>query len=130
MSTKITIDGIYPGASVLGVPDTTGRQQLYQGTLVLSGNYGGAATHGDTLSFANISGLLSQTVPLAVEIYEQPAAGVAPSFYSAIFQPGSTIANGAVNFSLNGVEFTQGNAYSGVLAAAVWKFRAWFPKGK
>jgi len=34
------------------------REQIYQGKLTLSGNYWGGATHGDTLSFANIFGLL------------------------------------------------------------------------
>jgi hypothetical protein len=130
MAVAVKIDGIYPGASVLGVPDTTEREAIYQGALTLSGNYGTGTSHGDTLSFANIPGLLSQTVPLRVEIYEQPAAGTAPSFYSAIFQPGSTIANGAVNFSLAGTEYTEGSAYSGAIASAVWKFRAWFPQGK
>ena len=113
--------------------DVTEREQIYQGTLTLSGNYGGAATHGDTLSFANIFGLLSQKVPLKVEIYEQPPAGTAPSFFNAVFCPGTTIANGVVSFATSfGTEYTQGNAYSGVapLAAAVWKFRAWFPQGQ
>jgi hypothetical protein len=101
--------------------------------LTLSGNYGGGATHGDTLSFANIFGLLSQKVPLKVEIYEQPPAGTAPSFFNAVFCPGTTIANGVVSFATSfGTEYTQGQAYAtnATLAAAVWKFRAWFPQGQ
>jgi hypothetical protein len=99
--------------------------------LALSGNYGGGATHGDTLSFANIFGLLSQKVPLTVKIYEQPPAGTAPSFLNAVFCPGTTIANGVVSFSSTfGTEYTQGSAYSGAIATAVWKFRAWFPQGQ
>jgi len=112
-----------------GLPDPTAAEAIYQGTLTLSGNYGTGSSHGDTLSFASGS-ILSNSVPNRVEIYEQPAAGTAPSFYSAIFQPGTTIANGAVNFSLAGTEYTQGTAYSGAIATAVWKFRAWFPRGK
>jgi hypothetical protein len=130
MAIKVTLDGVGTGTNLLGVPDVTEREQIYQGALTLSGNYGGAASHGDTLSFANIFGLLSQRPPLKVEIYEQPAAGVAPSFYSAVFQLGTTIANGAVNFSLAGTEYTQGTAYAGAIATAVWKFRAWFPLGQ
>lgn len=110
--------------------DTTQREQFYTGTLTLSGNYGGASTHGDTCSFGNISGLLSQSVPIRVEIYEQPAAGTAPSFYTGVYQLGTTIANGAVNFSLAGIEYTQASAYSGAVSTAVWKFRAWFPLGR
>ena len=133
MAIKVTLDGGGTGANVLGVPDVTEREQIYQGTLTLSGNYGGAATHGDTLSFANIFGLLSTKIPLKVEIYEQPPAGTAPSFFNAVFCPGTTIANGVVSVATAyGTEYTQGNAYSGVapLAAAVWKFRAWFPQGQ
>ena len=133
MAIKPTLDGGGTGANVLGVPDVTEREQIYQGTLALSGNYGGAATHGDTCSFANIFGLLSTKVPLKVEIYEQPLAGTAPSFFNAVFCPGTTIANGVVSFATSfGTEYTQGQAYSAVaaLAAAVWKFRAWFPQGQ
>ncbi len=133
MAIKVTLDGGGTGANVLGVPDVTEREQIYQGTLTLSGNYGGAATHGDTLSFANIFGLLSQKVPLKVEIYEQPPAGTAPSFFNAVFCPGTTIANGVVSFATSfGTEYTEGQAYAtnATLAAAVWKFRAWFPQGQ
>ena len=133
MAIKATLDGVGTGTNVLGVPDVTQREQLYQGTLTLSGNYGGAATHGDTLSFANIFGLLSTKVPLKVEIYEQPTAGTQPSFFNAVFCPGTTIANGVVSFATSfGTEYTQGQAYAtnSALAAAVWKFRAWFPQGQ
>jgi hypothetical protein len=118
--------------SYLGTPDVTKGEQFYVGTLTLSGNYGTSSSHGDTLSFANISGLLSQSAPIRVEIYEQPAPGTAPSYYSAVYQKkatGATIANGAVNFSLAGTEYTEASAYSGVISTAVWKFRAWFPLG-
>jgi hypothetical protein len=124
MATSISVD---KGSS--GVPDTTGYEAIYQGTITLSGNYGTSTSHGDTLSFSNAS-ILSNSVPNRVEIYEQPAAGTAPSFYTAVYQPGSTIANGAVNFSLAGTEYTEASAYSGAIASAVWKFRAWFPRGK
>ena len=131
MAIKVTLDGVGTGTNVLGVPDNTDREQVYQGTLTLSANYGGAATHGDTLSFSNIFGLQSQKVPLKVEIYEQPPAGTAPSFLQAVFCPGTTIANGVLSFSSAfGTEYTQGSAYAGAIATAVWKFRAWFPLGQ
>lgn len=117
----------------LGSSDNTQSEQFYEGTLTLSSNYGTSSSHGDTLSFSSVQGLQSQSAPIRVEIYEQPAPGTAPSFYSAVYQKkatGATIANGAVNFSLAGTEYTQGSAYSGVIATAVWKFRAWFPLGQ
>jgi hypothetical protein len=106
--------------------DTTQSTQIVRGTLTLSGNYGTSSSHGDTLSFANIYGIQSRSLPLRVFVYEEPAAGVAPSYYDAKYQLGSSIATGAVNFSLAGTEYTEGSAYSGVLAAAVWKFEAVF----
>ena len=125
MATSIAVDNsILPNGA-----DVTNREQFYTGTITLSGNYGGASSHGDTLSFAN-SNIISNSVPIKVEIYEQPAAGTAPSFYTAVYQIGTTIANGAVNFALAGTEYTQASAYSGAIASAVWKFRAWFPLGR
>ena len=38
MAIKPTLDGGGTGANVLGVPDVTEREQIYQGTLALSGN--------------------------------------------------------------------------------------------
>lgn len=119
--------------SYLGAQDNSQSEQFYVGTLTLSGNYGTSSSHGDTLSFASVQNLLSNSAPIRVEIYEQPAPGTAPSYYAAVYQKkatGATIANGAVNFSLAGTEYTEASAYSGVIATAVWKFRAWFPLGQ
>lgn len=35
-------------------PDTTGRQVIADGTIALTGNYGGASTHGDTLDLTQL----------------------------------------------------------------------------
>jgi hypothetical protein len=121
MSIKAAVDSTYARN------DTTQATQIVRGTLTLSGNYGTNSSHGDTLSFAGIFGIQSRSVPLRVLIYEAPPAGTAPSFYSAVFQPGTTNANGAVNFSLAGTEYTEGNAYSGAISTAIWKFEAVFP---
>jgi hypothetical protein len=121
MAVKVTV------TSGLSSNDATLSTQVVRGTLTLSGNYGTASSHGDTVSFANVYGIQSRSVPLRVFIYEQPPAGTAPSFYDGIFQPGTTIANGAVNFNLAGTEYTQGSAYSGALSTAVWNFEAVFP---
>ena len=124
MAAVFTID------PVLGSSDVTQDESFYTGTITLSGSYGGGATHGDTLSFANVKGLQSLRVPLKVSIYEQPPAGTAPSYYAAVFCPGTTQANGVVNFSLAGTEYPEGTTYTGVLSTAVWKCRCWFPLGQ
>jgi len=106
--------------------DVTSATQIVRGTLTLSGNYGTGSSHGDTVSFASLYGIQSHSTPLRVFIYEQPPAGTAPSFYSAVYQKGTTIANGAVNFSLAGTEYTQGSAYAGAISTATWVFEAVF----
>ena len=35
-------------------PDVTEREALVDGTIALTGNYGGAATHGDTLNLTQL----------------------------------------------------------------------------
>ena len=121
MATAVTVDSSY------AQNDTTHSTQSVRGTVTLSGNYGSASSHGDTLSFASVYGIQSRSVPLRVSIYEQPATGTAPSFYEAVYQQGTTIANGAVNFSKAGTEYSEGSAYTGAIASAVWKFEAVFP---
>jgi hypothetical protein len=113
------------------VADTTQATQIVRGTITLSGNYGGGATNGDTLSFAAMPNNPTNAVPLRVFIYEQPAAGTAPGGWRAIFCPGTTIANGVVAFFNGTSQLTQGNAYSGTAAVAnaVWAFEAIFPVG-
>jgi hypothetical protein len=114
-------------SNVLGNPTTDERTVAILLALALSGNYGGAATHGDTLSFSLLSEIASDQVPFSVLIFEAPPAGTAPSFYTGIYCPGTTRDNGVVNFSLAGTEFTQGNAYSGALSTAVFFALVTFP---
>lgn len=127
MAISYTLDGISP-TTILGVPDTTAKEAVYQGTLTLTGNYGGSTTHGDTLNLGNAS-IVSNAVPLRVEIYQQPASGTAPGNCTGVYCPGTTIANGVVSFANGGTELTGGSAYTGATSTAVWKFRAWFPRG-
>lgn len=116
--------------AVLGNPDTTERNVQILFSLALSGNYGGGATHGDTLNFGGASGaseIASDLNPLWVDVFEAPPAGTAPSFYAAVYCPGTTRDNGVVSFALAGVEYAQGTAYAGALAAAVFEALACFP---
>ena len=107
--------------------DTTQSTQVVRFPITLSGNYGGASTHGDTLDFGTVYGIQSQSVPIRVFVYQQPAAGVAPGNASAVFCPGTTIHNGVVSFANAGTELTGGSAYTGAASTAAWFVEAIFP---
>lgn len=122
MATKIT-PIIAPN-----VPDISGREIVLDGTVALTGNYGGASTHGDTLDLTQFGDLLkSSQLPTKVEVFEDPASGTAPTFYQFVFCPGTTQANGVLSIGSNLTEYTQASAYSAGLLAAALRIRAWFP---
>lgn len=109
-------------------PDVTNREVIVDGTVVLTANYGGASTHGDTLNLQQLQDLAkSSQLPTKVEIWEDPPAGTVPSFYQFVFCPGTTQLNGVVSIGSNLVEYTQASAYSAALLAAVIRIRVWFP---
>jgi hypothetical protein len=114
--------------SPYGGIDNTQNQFLVDGTIALSGNYGGAATHGDTLDLSKL-GVASDQLPLKVEIWEQPTAGTGVSSgYEFVYCLGTTQANGLLQIinPTNLTEFTQGSAY-GVTFPNTLRFRAFFP---
>lgn len=121
-----------PGAGI----DFTQSEEIIDGTITLSGNYGASSTHGDTLNFSGFA--QSSLIPNRVEIYESIAAGTAPLGYNYTFSPGTTQANGvltitggAASSGQGGTELTNGSAYSSFtpsLNGAVLRFRAWFPR--
>ncbi len=109
-------------------PDVTGRQIIADGTLVLTGTYGGAATHGDTLNLQQLSDTLkSSQLPTKVEVWEDPPAGTAPSFAQFVFCPGTLQTNGVLSIALIGVELVEAAAYPASLLAAVLRVRVWAP---
>ena len=109
-------------------PDVTEREIIVDGTIALTGNYGGASTHGDTLNLQQLQYLaLSSQLPTKVEVWEDPPAGTEPTFYQFVFCPGTTQLNGVLSIGSNLVEYTQASAYSAALLAAVLRIRAWFP---
>jgi|SRR5215469_15353709 len=123
MAISVTIDSSY------AQNDTTESTQVLRGTLHFSGNY---VTNGDTLSFANLYGLQSQSVPRRVYVYEQPPAGTAPGGYEYVFCPGTTLANGklvilvgAAAISLPMAQLAAG-AYPAGITGGVVKFEAIF----
>ena len=116
--------------AVLGNPDTSERNVTILFSLALSANYGGAATHGDTLNFGGAGSafeIASDQLPLWVDVFEMPASGTQPSWYNGVYCPGTTRDNGVVAFALAGTEFTGGNPYTGALAAATFFAVACFP---
>lgn len=121
------------------VTDTTQSTQIARGTIGLSGNYGGGATNGDTLDLSKI-GAQSSKPPVEVEIYEEPAAGTAPTGYKFLFAKGTTQKNGQLVVLQGGAavstpqaQITQGAAYpAGLITAAnagYLKYKATFLTG-
>lgn len=124
MAIEVSIDSSY------AQNDTTQATQIVRGTLTFSGSY---ATHGDALSFADVYGIQSGSVPIRVFVYEAPAAGTSPSGYIYIFCPGTTNANGKLTVFTTGTasgdplnELAAG-AYPAAITGAVVKFEAIFP---
>lgn len=118
------------GATLYGATDGDGRTFWVILALALSGNYGTAGSHGDTLSFATVNNPLiaSDQVPLTGWVYEQQMAGTVPSFYAGTYNAGTTRDNGSVSFSLGGVETpAAGAAYSGAILATSWYAQFQFP---
>jgi hypothetical protein len=104
--------------------DQTLNRLVIKGQITLTGNYGGASTHGDTLSFAGFDQIKSNSVPELVQVFENPAAGTAPTGYLFTFCPGTTNANGVLNINNNLTEYAEASAYSAGLLAASIMFRA------
>lgn len=140
MAVAVAISSISNDPS--GGLDNTQNEVIVDGTLTLSGNYGGASTHGDTVNFTGAAGwdqVKSTLVPRRVEIFEDQGAGNAPLGYGFLYFHGTTQANGVLvvlgtaasgGAEVGATEFTEAAAYSDgspSLDAAVLRFRAWFP---
>lgn len=123
-----------------GGTDQTQNEEIVEGTLTLSGNYGTASSHGDPVNFTN-SKIKSSLPPRRVEIFENQGAGNAPLGLSFVYANGTTQANGVLQVLgtsaaggalVGATEFTQGSAYSGgtpSLNGAILRFKAWFVRG-
>jgi hypothetical protein len=110
--------------------DTTQATQIVRAPITLSGNYGSSSptdTHGDTLSFSGVFGIQSNSIPIRVFVYQQPASGTAPGNCTGVYCPGTTANNGVISFANAGTELTRGSAYAGAAASAVWVIEAVFP---
>jgi hypothetical protein len=118
--------------AVLKYIDHTKGTLVAFGTVTVSGNYGtsgGALPHGDTLDFSQL-GIATHSLPYQVELWSTPPQGAAPLNDTYTYMPGTTLANGVVQVSLAGTEFTPGNPYSGAsptnVAGYVLNFQAEF----
>lgn len=105
-------------ASIISI-DFTAASFIVNGTITVSGNYGGASTHGDTLAFQGVGiDIPSGAIPFPVNIQEQPAAGTSQTGWRYVFNPGTTPLNGVVQVFGNGtsgqgqLEYTQAAAYA------------------
>jgi hypothetical protein len=113
------------------------------GTITLSGNYGGAATHGDALDFTtvNLPFSIGDYAPSNWEISELVQAGNAAYGYQYNYCPGPTLAaptqkggvlqifGSGAGIGQGGTELTQGSAYSSFtpsLNGAILRARFWF----
>jgi len=130
MAVTVTIGSIIPHDPAAGI-DKTQSALIIEGSLTLSGNYGGASpAHGDAIDFHDAR-VTSSSIPRRVEIFLYPAVGTIPAPYSFLYSYGTTQANGelVVISSTTGLEITQGAAYPAALTAAGAgiRFKAWFP---
>lgn len=117
--------------------DKTQNKLKVRGTFTLSGNYGGASSHGDTVVFANDL-IKSDYPPDYVRVWEDQGAGNAPLGYTFLYNRGTTPANGVLvvlgtsaagGATTGTTEFTEAGAYSGgtpSLNGAVLQFEASF----
>jgi hypothetical protein len=116
--------------------DFTNSTFIAYGTIAVSGNYGSASSHGDTLDLSAL-GAPSGQPPLEVKIWESQSPGTSQSGWLFMYNTGTTQANGNVQMFGTGTasgdalnEYSEGSAYSSATPAAPTKlyFRAVFPK--
>jgi Na+/glutamate symporter len=120
MAATATVDSTYSA-----LHDTTQATQIVRGSIALSGNYGSASSHGDTLAL-NLYGIQSATL-VRCFIYEQPAAGTAPTGTLWGYAKGTTLANGLLTaMTAYNTEYSEGSAYTTAQKAAVLRFEAVF----
>jgi hypothetical protein len=155
MSIGIVFTGVVPsngqGYLVGSGPNDATQNELIADfilTLTKGSDYGGVATHGDVISFANVAtpGVnLGDYAPAWAEFWELVPAGTALPGFKYTYCPGPTLAaptlNGGVlqitgagaGTSQGGAEITEGTAYSGTtpsLDGQQIKARFWFVRGQ
>ncbi len=118
--------------------DASQSALIVDGSLILSGNYGGGSpAHGDVIDFSDAR-ITSNSIPRKVEIFQYKAAGQQPAAYSFLYAYGTDATDGELTVidAGSGLEITQGAAYPTELTTGIGsppadpgiRFRAWFPK--
>ena len=153
MAVGIAYTGVVPsnGQGYLvgaGPNDFTAAELIADFIITLTGNYGGATTHGDAISFASVAipGCnLGDYAPVWAEFWELVPAGTNPPGYHYTYCPGPTLAAPTLNGGVlniqgtgaasgqGGTELTEGSAYSGFtpsLNNQQIKMRMWFTRGQ
>ena len=130
MAVVMEINSIAPGDPGAAI-DITQSALIVEGSLTLSGSYGGASpAHGDPIDFENAR-ITSSSIPRRVEIFQYPAVGTQPAPYTFFYAYGSDQSDGelVVIDDATGLELSQGSSYPGQLTAsyAGIRFRATFP---
>ncbi len=124
------------GSALLADPfngrDSTQNSLWCEGSITLSGNYGGGSTNGDTLDLTPLQ-VSSDYAPKYVTVYQESTAGNAPVIYCFLYARGTTQANGLLQVTdFAGAQITQGAAYPAALTSTATppniRFRAEFAK--
>ncbi len=114
MSVAVKVTSAIPADPGSGL-DSTRTSLWMEGTLTLTGNYGGASTHGDTMDLTSAF-IASDYSPKNVWIYQEPTSGHAPVIYCFLYGRGTTPANGVLIVTdFAGVEITEGSGYPAAL---------------
>ena len=110
MAVAVAVNSPIPADPGSGL-DSTRTSLWVEGTLTLSGDYGGASTHGDTMDLSGFCA--SDYSPKNVWIYQDPTSGVAPISYAFLYGRGTTQANGVliVQDMTTGLEITENSTY-------------------
>ena len=110
-------------ANLVGI-DHTMKGFIAVGTITLAGNYGGGATHGDTLDLSTL-GVPSNSIPL-VRIWEGPVNGTLATFNRFIYSSGNGLSDGRLQIVGAAAEYTQGSAYAANFPNTIY-FEALYP---
>lgn len=128
----VTINSVV-GPDPSGGTDFTQNEEIVDGLLTLSGDYGDLSpANGDIIDFSSDL-IKSQQPPRRVEIFQLPPAGQAPVQYSFLYGQGTGQENGVliVIDTTTGLAITDNAAYPAALTdddpAPNIRFRAWFP---
>ncbi len=130
MSVLVAVNSVIPADPGSGL-DSTRNSMIVEGSLTLSGNYGGASTDGDTMDLSGF--VASDYAPKRVRIFQEPTVGNPPVIYCFLYARGTDQSDGLLQVTdFAGAQISQGAAYPAALTdddpAPGIRFEAWFVK--